>query len=447
MRLTHVSLILGIASAIFSWPVAVHSQQKLPFKDDLKAQINFYLSKSPERQFQVKLSPNAPVIIPPELLKEIHYSFQKRMTLTGHGVLFDASGRNVTLKEEEIEPLQSELLKAAKEIQPNPKLSPDLAAKLKDFAADVELNQGTQNKTLEAIFLRHMLILANANLLPDAQRSNIIWRAEYILNHHFLKGKRLEDMLSPPLLVNWKRIREILASALQTAYMNDCRNAGVPVPPDFSITGSSWTRQGQLSQNLLSAGNIAEVWTWSPSSGRGACVALPRRRGSSSSSPSSVAGIICQGATTGNACFWDNLDRATGQMIPWDTQTLRINQLQDGSNLAQNCTSCHRGNNVYLVAPDDPTWCRLLRGGQPGSGCAAPDGADAANLTLQVESAVNPIPVGGVVHPRYRPLSGMPARDGWVNDENAGCGGTCHLGGDAVRVPSPMPPACNVDCY
>lgn len=447
MRLTRFFLISGIIVVAFLWPLSVYSQQKLPFKDDLKAQIELYLSKSPERKFQVKVSPNAPVIIPPELLKDLRYYFQKRMTLSGHGVLFDAEGRRVILKDSEIEPIQKELLKAAMETQPDPKLSPEIAVKLKEFIAGLEPNLGAENKPLDASFARHMLILAKAYRLPDGQRSNILWRTEYILNHHLLRGKRLEDLISTSLIADWKRINEILANALQTTYMIDCRNAGVPVPPNFSIAGSSWTRQGQLSQNLLSPGNVAEVWTWSPPSGRGACIALPRRSGPNSSSPASVAGIICQGATTGNACFWDNLDRTTGQMIPWDVQPLRINQLKDGSNLAQNCTGCHRGNNVYLVAPDDPTWCRLLRGGKPGAGCAAPGGADAANLTLSVEAAVNTVPVGGVVHPRYQPLSGTPARIGWVNNEMAGCGGTCHLGGGAVTMPSPMPPACGVNCY
>lgn len=447
MRLTRFLLLSGMFAAALLWPFAVSSQQKLPFKDDLKAQIEFYLSKSPDRQFQVKVSPNAPVIIPPELLKDIRYSFQKRMTLSGHGVLFDAEGRRVILKDAEIEPIQNELLKAALEAQPDPKLSPELSSKLKEFGASVEPNLAIQSKPLDASFVRHMLILAQANRLPDAQRSDIVWRAQYILNHHFLRGRRLEDLISQPLLLDWNRIREILANALQTSYMTDCRNAGVPVPPNFSITGSAWTRQGQLSQNILSPGNVAEVWTWAPPSGRGACVALPRRSGSTPGSPATVAGVICQSATTGNACFWDNLDRTTLQRIQWDVQPLKINQLQDGSNLAENCTNCHQGNNVYLVAPDDPTWCRLLRGGKPGSGCAAPGGADAANLTLRVEAAVNTVPVGGVLHPRYLPLSGTPARAGWVNNETAGCGGTCHLGGGAVTTPSPMPPACGVNCY
>ena len=92
-----------------------------------------------------------------------------------------------------------------------------------------------------------------------------------------------------------------------TPYMADCRAQGVPIPPDWAETGTSWVDQGNLNTNgggtnLLQGPVDAHVWTYTDPNVRGACVALPREDGS----PGSLAGIICQSATTGKACFWDN---------------------------------------------------------------------------------------------------------------------------------------------
>jgi hypothetical protein len=110
----------------------------------------------------------------------------------------------------------------------------------------------------------------------------------------------------------------------------------------------------------LGGSDYAGVFTYHDRTVRGACVALPRESGNAGS----PAGIICQSATTGAACFWDNKLRSAGPSAPflgWRNLTLRIADLQDGDNLSDNCTRCHSGNNVYLVTPDDPTWGRLLR--------------------------------------------------------------------------------------
>ena len=232
-----------------------------------------------------------------------------------------------------------------------------------------------------------------------------------------------------------------------TVYMANCRRHNVPVPPDWEESGTAWQVQGNLGNgtNLLNPGEDAFVWTYGGPV-RGGCIVLPRQSG--------LAGIICQSAMTGYACFWDNklrIDGPDASDIGWKNKRLIISELQDGDNLKENCTSCHRGNNVFLISPDDPTWTTLLRSPlvtTPGS-----------TFTSRVEKSLE-MKDG---HPRYIPFSSKAT---WKNEFRAGGGACaqCHefpeLGFGPKPPPEtsngqfpPMPPSCAngkqtpEDCY
>lgn len=220
-----------------------------------------------------------------------------------------------------------------------------------------------------------------------------------------------------------------------TAYMTSCRRHNVPVPPDWEESTTAWQLQGDLGQgtNLLAKtpGENAFVWTYSGPV-RGGCIALPRQGG--------LAGIICQGALTGYACFWDNKLRSDGPTagsIGWQGKRLTISDLQDGNVLQENCTECHRGNNVFLMSPDDGTWAKLLRGPLVST--------QGSTFTTRVERSSD-VREG---HPRYVPLSSQPD---WTNDFRPAAGRSCaqcHEMPDLSFGPGntsgtfpPMPPAC-----
>jgi hypothetical protein len=228
-----------------------------------------------------------------------------------------------------------------------------------------------------------------------------------------------------------------------TPYMASCRAQGVPIPPDWAETGTAWVKQGNLNtngggSNLLQGATDAFVWTYTDPTVRGACIALPRGSGATGS----LAGIICQGAVTGKACFWDNqLKIDPTAILGWAGKKLEIAKLVDGINFAAGgnvggrCTSCHSGNNVFLISPDDSTWAKVLRGPLNG-------GPSGGKFTTQVNSG------------RYTPL---PVATNFVNTVSSGtnCGAACHeLPPSTIRsmrdtvnsIPPPnrmpMPPSC-----
>lgn len=136
-------------------------------------------------------------------------------------------------------------------------------------------------------------------------------------------------------------------------YTATCRENDVPIPPDWG--SDLWIHQGTATTDFL-ASRRTEVYAYEDPDVAGACMALPRwSLGASGSEYIQFLGIICQSKTTGKACFWDNISKETGTRITGDEDlTFKISDIQNGDNLAENCTECHRGKNVFLIHPDTP---------------------------------------------------------------------------------------------
>jgi len=239
--------------------------------------------------------------------------------------------------------------------------------------------------------------------------------------------------------------------------MAECRKRGVPIPPDWNKNTTAWVLHGNLNddgQNLLQPGIDAYVWTYTDPAVRGACIVLPRGSGGSRGG---LAGVICQGAANGNACFWDSRKRdnnnppAPTPIIDWFNQGLTITELKDATNLndpgSGRCPDCHRGNNVFLISPDAQAWKKVIKTANVGP-----------TFTTRVEASTDN--QGGM--PRYIPVTGVGGqqRADWVNTYDAGgCAGSCHqlsasftsMGMGPFTTPSPMPPLCAVggvqNCY
>jgi hypothetical protein len=238
-------------------------------------------------------------------------------------------------------------------------------------------------------------------------------------------------------------------------YLRSCREKGVPIPPDWTPSASEWERHGNLHTILLTPNaldqtpvddtSFASVWSYAAPDVRGACIAMGRSNGSFQ--------IICQSATTGHACFWSN--DPSSPITRWTSETAEVSidslrdPVQGFASGTVPCTECHRGNNAFLYAPDDPTWATVLRPEQ-----ARP------TFTTRVEQSSHhgQLTFGKttITYPRFIPISGQSVALSNPLPTAPGCSGSCHELHVAmlqknhtvegyVKVPRPMGPNCAAD--
>ncbi|MDF0652966.1 MAG: hypothetical protein P0121_16035 [Nitrospira sp.] len=243
--------------------------------------------------------------------------------------------------------------------------------------------------------------------------------------------------------------------ASEDNYMESCRAKAVPVPPDWKQSSSEWESHGNLKTILLTPNALekvtvdettfASVWSYASPDVRGACIALGRSDGSFQ--------IICQSATTGYACFWGNDPRSPS--TSWNPETAEVpiaslrDPIQGFAPGTVPCTECHRGNNAFLYAPDDPTWSTVLRPehARPTFTTRVEQSSQHGQLTFGAATSTYPrfIPVGGKSVALNNPLPTTP-----------GCSGSCHESHfeileknhtveGYVRIPRPMGPNCAAD--
>lgn len=135
------------------------------------------------------------------------------------------------------------------------------------------------------------------------------------------------------------------------AYIEECRQSGVPIPPDWG--SPNWQSRGLLTTKFISAGIDAEVFAFESEAPRGVCFALPRSQGNTIS----LLGVICLGTDTSKSCFWDN-QRNKMQFPIQKNTSVPLSDFAGGADLAGGtggvCTDCHAGENPFVVHPGRP---------------------------------------------------------------------------------------------
>lgn len=135
------------------------------------------------------------------------------------------------------------------------------------------------------------------------------------------------------------------------AYVEECRKAGVPIPPDWG--SSQWKSKGLLATDFLGSTPQAEIFAFETESPRGVCMALPRSTGNTIS----LLGIICLGTDSSKSCFWDNQRNKQQFDIPKNT-AVPLSEFAGGADLyggsGNVCTDCHAGENPFIVHPSQP---------------------------------------------------------------------------------------------
>jgi len=220
----------------------------------------------------------------------------------------------------------------------------------------------------ERIVVKSALIQKVLDSVSEQERSDYQWHFDLLREKafHYVDPKtanpraelaqRLEEL---ELVAAFDRLWAWRAQGVEP-YIEVCQRVDVPIPPEWpagkDASGIGWKMRGQLPflYNFLQSGTNTEVWTYQTD--QGLCYALPRKNKNKETNKTwtSLVGIICQSLDTGNACFWDNIDASTGKRIAGETITLNVADLKNGSNLAENCTACHRGSNAFLVHPKTP---------------------------------------------------------------------------------------------
>lgn len=348
----------------------------------------------------------------------------------GHGALFDHAGKPITLSDELVLSMQISMIDQLRE-----SAWQQLDGKTKQTLEDAfKLAHSNDIKATEKTFLNVAIIETLQKNADKTLRENLIWRHNLIVRKVRVDYIKWQPNLNQRLIDIIRRlgldVRAVFIGSLtpSTGYVAGCRAESVPIPPVWSLAApGTWRYQGLLDNELILASADTHLWTWEDPHRRGGCILLPRGGG--------AAGLICQSATTGKACFWDNIPRTGGSRLDWNTATLDVNNLQDGDSLAENCTGCHRGSNVFLISPDNTTWQKVIKQSQSVANAGA-------NFTTRIENAAVA---------RYIPISTQAT---WSNPSASQCIG-CHERPSVgfSTQPSPMPPTCrtsNTDptgCY
>ncbi|MEY4590589.1 MAG: hypothetical protein RL497_2665 [Pseudomonadota bacterium] len=237
------------------------------------------------------------------------------------------------------------------------------------------------------------------------------------------------------------------------AYINECRNAGVPIPPPINqmdptgLTG--WRVEGFIPQSLqFIVGTPAELRSYRSITPEGMCYALPRYTDSTRTQVS-LDGVICLGKQSSNMCVWDNqMPNAAGQVrgftfgaseiIPIGVPSVPGGKYQAGGAEIEfgnggECTDCHAGENPYIVHPR--TTLRTTPAGAAVSwqSTSARSGGDLPTFSLN-----RYIPLVGASWPQNQSSLTAAATPG-------ACGG-CHVKASAGRLPhlsNQIPGYCN----
>lgn len=298
-----------------------------------------------------------------------------------HGRLLDRDFKEIKLDRVVIEQLQDSMIEslvAAPDVTEykaadGQTVKPQITKPPLDRAYVEKILNGFKFTDDERLVIKSVLIQQGIDAAPQQEQSEYQWRLDLINERSvfFIDSKvwNPHPGFSRYLDLNLSGILERMRIRLRPdpTYADTCRENSVPVPPDWpSGPTGAWTRlmpRLPWRYNFLETGPDTEVWTYEPphlASGlappdQGLCYALPRKTGEDIG----LVGIICQSKRTGKACFWDNIDidaerdadgrfpRITGEGI-----TLRIAELKNGANLAENCTNCHRGGNAFIIHPN-----------------------------------------------------------------------------------------------
>jgi len=294
----------------------------------------------PERSVAEIDAPNVPDQIDPHLV----------VTTTGHGAFWTGEGRRVVPGKAEIRATQFDQIK-----------------RLLERAGASSVDWSTTPAFDGDDILRRSFYIERLIAATDARGGAAMYQVNGALRDRYLGtllASRESDLTRPwPSAQPSRRAgprtrRQRLAITSSGAeYIQDCRDAGVPVP-DVILDGA-WTRQGTLQTDFVALPDTtAELWSYESGLEEpdGVCLALPRWK---VDDVAAAFGVICLGRQSGASCYWDN---PMGESFP-RYQPVDIENFVGGTDLVGNmggvCSDCHAGRNPFVVHPDGPAFKHL----------------------------------------------------------------------------------------
>ena len=280
----------------------------------------------------------------------IELSPSKSIVTVGHGAMLDAQGKEVVVTPELVDKTQEfyikQLLSRANNTQREvfkAKRQQILDRKKWDRKDQVNANSALIDWLIKEVNPNNAATLVHANTLLSRQFAKHVKKMKpkkITAPVELLPSQDLSNLLESEGLLTTLSATE----AGGTDYINECQDAGVPIPPDWG--SAQWQSRGILSNEFILENQEAEVFVFESSSPRGICIALPRSTGSNIS----ALGIICQGNDTSKACFWDSANIPKGSNVPL-TDFVGGADLLGGNGV---CTDCHAGRNPFIIHPGTP---------------------------------------------------------------------------------------------
>jgi hypothetical protein len=277
------------------------------------------------------------------------------ISTVGHGAIIDTEGKMITPSPEFVVEAQRFYLKSLYQ-----RASEQQRAEFKVTQQHLE---GVKARTqAERIFLNAALIGWLIETVKPQDAPYLASKNMALLSRFVNLSENEPSPKDPSVggiskeLVELLRQKKLLTflSATQaggSAYVEECRKSGVPIPPDWG--SNQWLSKGLLTTDFLGSTPDAEIFAFESESPRGVCFALPRSTGNTIS----LLGIICLGTDTSKSCFWDNQRNKNQFTIPKNTP-VALSEFAGGADLNGGsggvCTDCHAGENPFVVHPGQP---------------------------------------------------------------------------------------------
>jgi hypothetical protein len=263
------------------------------------------------------------------------------VAFTGHGALFDAQGNQVRATPDLILEIQRAYIDHLLDQAADPEVGSAFDQKRDGVLADQDWSTADRIHA-NAALITWLIDRVQPAEAPRLASINTALARQLAFGRAAGPDKGSAPSAAMQRNLDGEALRSPLAvtQASGQAYIDECKAAGVPIPPDWGHL--DWKFRGILTEVFIPGGQ-AEVFVFEDDSPRGVCIALPRTVGNTIT----LLGIICQGNDTSKVCFWDNANVPKGAPVP-------LVNFKGGKDLEGGdvCSDCHAGKNAFVVHPN-----------------------------------------------------------------------------------------------